>query len=723
MNKVASLINQIFKLIITTLLLCTLLPLKAYASDVSGGGSGTTGGDGGSESAMGLDLRWWGFSKGGWNSEDIPDSSEYLSGTLLKAPEDKKNSNGINEQRWFGTLAYDEGIFGEDCIWATALATKSNRYAGENLRGNGGADHFNYFANNYTLYDGKASEVGDYRVDFFKKLNPHNQKDYLIGYQPSNWSGNPWNGAGGTIRKSHPMLMGTRQVDSNGVVVEGGAYYAKFVKGTDYKLSGTKINFKEAEQSDVTVLTEIHFNASQFTVTRTYYDINKTIIKTENTNNDFDNSYLEGSENGRKWLYENPIEYGEYGDTTPPTNSGTKKSGVTQDYCNNIKVTTEDIKKTVTIKFKPGMTPEDVLGIDEDDRDTPENRQKLFDEAMKMVEAKQADPSYENITDDDDNIIEEYNCETSTKKTMNRTITYRGEQPPCDQTYFKPLNVNRQGYAQIGDGGLTGNFANASHGLEAATTNQENISTDQDLNALDINNDHGFTYTIESGNNQLGLPLYDFLSEPPALANGSWEYATGSYANGRVGDMTDVSVGSSVGYYRYNVKSSSSLTGTAKLNGSNVDVTSLVAPNGIEYTSSESYDTSANAGTVNTRYGDWITRFAYNGKFTTDNGYGLTDWRKNWWMIKYNQDRFFEYGITYHGTYDLNNIYSADQVEPTGAPKASKTTQVVSGIANDIFTTNGINQRGLYVGLTNKIFYQPVLYGHWNVKTLAGDIN
>lgn len=718
MSYVINSAKQLLSIVLLAILTVSFIPTNAFAID-GGGSVGGNGGDG-SETARGLDLRWWGFSLGGWDTEDIPDSSEYLSGELLPAPKDKLNANKVNEQKWFGSTAYDESIYGDDCIWATALATKSNCFAYENKKG------YMSFADNYTVYNGKSSEVGDFRVDFFKKVEPHNEKSYIIGYYPCNFSGDSWSGNGPYNRKSYAIYMGERQVDANGVVVDGGKFTQNYQLNEGWKFSGNKICIKNDQVNDgrnLKVMREIHYNAHQFTVTRTYYDIQKTIISTQNTGSDFNNSSLETSESGRKWLYNNPIEYGEYGDTTPPTNSGTKKNGVTQDYTNTVKITTEDIKKTVTVKFNPGMTPEDLLGIPEADRDLPENRQKLFDKAIEMIEKKHSDPTYENITDDADNIIEEYTCETSSKKTLNRIITYKAQQPPCEQTFFKPLNINRQGYAQDGDGGLTSNFANATHKIEATVTNNENISDDRDINALDINNDQGFTYKIDEGNNQLGLPLYDFLKVPPALNNGSWEYSTGGYANDRVGDLTDVPSGESAGYYRYNVKSSASITGTAKLNGTNVDVASLITPNGIEYTSSQSYDTSANAGTTNTHYGDWAARFTYNGKFSTDNNYGLTDWRKNWWMIRYNQDRFFEYGITYHGTYDLNNIYSATITAPSGDPKASKTTTTASGTPKDLFTTNGTNQRGLYVGLINKIFYQPVLYGHWDVKTLAGDIN
>lgn len=291
-------------------------------------------------------------------------------------------------------------------------------------------------------------------------------------------------------------------------------------------------------------------------------------------------------------------------------------------------------------------------------------------------------------------------------KTLSNTIKYDGDKPQNGQHKFTPLNLNRNGYAQNGDGGLTNDYLNG-HKIEATTNNQRGITNNENIESLDINNDMDFSFKFS--NNTLGLPSqHDWVTKPKALTNDSWELVNGSYANGRVGDKgclgTNGMPGGSVGYYRFNTKF------IASINTANNKTSALVDPDGIEKVDNELFTkTNSYSGS------DWIARFVYNGEYTTDQDSRASVW-KQWWVDTYTQERYFEYGVEYKGTITINDGYSVPTlVSNTNSPKVSQNKYA--------FTSDGLTQRGLYVGKVSTNYTQPVLYGHWYVKTLAGDVN
>lgn len=298
--------------------------------------------------------------------------------------------------------------------------------------------------------------------------------------------------------------------------------------------------------------------------------------------------------------------------------------------------------------------------------------------------------------------IEEHKTKYETTGVYNKSqsVTYNGSPAPNKQLKLRPYNLNRNGLAQVGDNGLDSSYI-VTESLLMEVDNKQNITDNSLLQALDINNDTPFI--CKFNNDLFGMPdRFDWFTKPSSLANSSWEYATGSYANGRVGDMTDVNDGGSVGYYRFNLDSVQSITSD--------NLASLLFNN--EEKLGENFF-KENAGT-GFQGGSWSARFVYDGHFSTDNDYSTEQFYK-WWVSHYQQERFYEYGVQYKGKYDVSGFKEPQLVNNLSTPQATR-----SGFG---FYTDGLTQRGLYVGKASSLMTQPVMCGNWLVKTIAGDIN
>lgn len=284
-----------------------------------------------------------------------------------------------------------------------------------------------------------------------------------------------------------------------------------------------------------------------------------------------------------------------------------------------------------------------------------------------------------------------------------KTIKYTTQTPTITQDKYTPFNLNRNGYATSAD--ISSDYANASLKLDGTVDNNQNITDGSALNALDNNSDTKFTFKFN--NSVFGLSaLYDWNSQPAALANGTYELVNHSlgYANGKVSSNSDEA-------YRYNLKLYMSLSTNRK--NSSISSSSLLFGSD-EITSDSSMVKSATGGSTFTG-GDFSSRFTYADTYTTDNGVSGSKFG-NWWITTYDEAKLYEYGTHYSGKITAQDgIYDPDSIDyGTGSSDGS----------NYKITINTDNkQRGLYVGETIASFEQPVLIGTWNVKTLAGDLN
>lgn len=361
----------------------------------------------------------------------------------------------------------------------------------------------------------------------------------------------------------------------------------------------------------------------------------------------------------------------------------------------------DDSKQTAEWKWKYGKTSGEYYGITDPGELNHKNNIKIT--CQKVIQT-----THTKVVKKGDEIISTettYTYSTGRKYRYNKLVTYKGNTPENGQHKFTPLNLNRNDYAIAGDGGLTNDYIGG-HKIDATVDNKKGITDNTSLESLDINND--MTFAFRFNNNALGLPLeHDWTTAPKALGNGSWEWVNGTYANGRVGDKNCLgSAGmpnGTVGYYRFNTKF------LASINIANNKTSSLVAPD-----NSEKVDSEIFSKTGDYRGGDWAARFIYNGEYTTDQDPSSSAW-KQWWVDTYTQERYYEYGVEYKGTFDTSGISNPTQMRNYDSPRAS-----LNGSA---FTTDGLTQRGLYVGKVSTNYTQPVLYGHWYVKTLAGDVN
>ena len=338
--------------------------------------------------------------------------------------------------------------------------------------------------------------------------------------------------------------------------------------------------------------------------------------------------------------------------------------------------------------------------------------------------------------------------DTNTTKTIKYTTTL----PEITQTKFTPYTLNRNGTSQSGDGGLTDDEFFKKDTIPLAcdlnnyrSDNKDSKDSDDKPNAnnlaiqsLDTNADNNFLFTFNATANVLGLPTnvngvkYDWTEAPRELKNKTWEYANGSvYANGLESDTNPD------GCFRYNVNFNAS---TMVKGSATTQKTSSLLLNGENETTDEgtikkTYEDSFSGGTWSTRFvsiGDYET--CSNTKRDSNN---VNKNYANWWTDDYDQSKFYEYGTHYAGKIKIAEgtsiavIYNPYEVTK-GTVDSSKGTSYQKnsssyGVNNSpefFINVNAKNkEKGIYVGVKTDKMYQPVLYGKWNVVSLAGTVD
>lgn len=290
-------------------------------------------------------------------------------------------------------------------------------------------------------------------------------------------------------------------------------------------------------------------------------------------------------------------------------------------------------------------------------------------------------------------------------KKFNKNIDYSVTTPAITQESYKPYNLNRNGYATSEDGLSSQYTGDSVTGLEATVNNNQGITDNSFINALDINSNTNFTFRFN--NNYFGMPSkYNWANTPAELANGTWEDAGEAYANNKNG------VADSDGMLRYNLTFNASMTTNTK-NGS-VDSSSLKLNGDSEETLASQTFSRKLDGSAPFMVGEWSARFTYADKYYTDNN--ISSKFGNWWLNTYSQGRFYEYGTEFWGNITTDGISDPNKITYGDGESNSDGSYKI--------TTNADKeQRGFYVGLASQNFEQPVLIGKWEVKTVAGDIN
>lgn len=298
---------------------------------------------------------------------------------------------------------------------------------------------------------------------------------------------------------------------------------------------------------------------------------------------------------------------------------------------------------------------------------------------------------------------ESYTYSNTGGSTFEKTFNYNTKTPDITQAKYKPLNLNRNGYATSAD--IPGDWVNGA-GIEAHVDNRQGITDNKALNALDNNSDTSFLFQID--NETLGLPSdLDWTTQPAALANGTYENVNRSrgYANDRQSSNSDDA-------FRYNAKLNMSLTTNTANPG--IDSSSLLFGDD-ETTSSKVIQKRIDPAGVTFSGGDFSSRFTYVGDYYTDNGKDGSEYPR-WWTDTYEMAKPYEYGTHFAGTITVNGINDPYQVDCGSGASAGSGQYNITVNAND-------KQRGLYVGIASQSCEQPVMTGHWLVKTLAGDLN
>lgn len=288
--------------------------------------------------------------------------------------------------------------------------------------------------------------------------------------------------------------------------------------------------------------------------------------------------------------------------------------------------------------------------------------------------------------------------------TTSHSINYKANQPAITQEKYRPWNLNYNALAQKTDTiGQVDNSFYTDEPIQAAVNNKHNVSNGNLLESLNLNNDYMFQ--LKFNTSTFGLPeRYNWYNDPPSLANNTWELSDKNkpYANGYT-DPTGTG-------YRYNT------TFRAAMNNQTQSA-SLTVGDG-EYTYESPFiKTNKN---VSWNGGDFSTRFILTGQYTTGNGKERSKY-PDWFIVEYSQGKFFEYGTNYEGlitsTYIEKPRLSGCEASTTwGGIFAWGTGENLS------YDTDGSTNRGVYVGYTSQHMEQPILYGKWEVKTIAGDI-
>lgn len=240
------------------------------------------------------------------------------------------------------------------------------------------------------------------------------------------------------------------------------------------------------------------------------------------------------------------------------------------------------------------------------------------------------------------------------------------------------------------------------------------------MNTLALNNDYDFS--IVFNNDYFGMPAsYNWYDTPPDFSSTGWKY-TNRYPN------NSPDIGYAGGYgdkeYRYG------LTFSALIDDNKEKSASLVITTG-EFLSNSPLKWQNNISVK--KGGDFIARFVKPGIFTTGNSttYNATKYYPDWFVNEYSQGKLYEYGIAYEGIITNNDVKAPSfcfgsnltDSERNFIPGTSwfdpSTTAITALSANHLAEKKS---PGLYYALETKKFYQPVVYGAWEVSTVAGDL-
>lgn len=294
-----------------------------------------------------------------------------------------------------------------------------------------------------------------------------------------------------------------------------------------------------------------------------------------------------------------------------------------------------------------------------------------------------------------------YHYSLAGSSDFQKSFLYNTKVPTIEQEKYRPFNLNRNDYATEEDIASFGNPSN--RGLEGKVNNLQNITDNSPLHALDINSDTPFTLNFD--NDSFGLRSdYNWDNQPKALENGNYERVrsegSGSYANGK-DDTAD-----SDGRLRYYLN----FYGSISNNKENPAIDSASLKNQkTEYPASKEIHKTV---TDKWHGGDFVARFTYIDGYNTDNE--TVKYFPNWWATTYHEGRFYEYGTHYKGLITLSGVQN-----PSWCLNQVTATDPTVTISCDADR----NDRGVYIDLKECFFSQPILYGKWDVKTVAGSVN
>lgn len=332
--------------------------------------------------------------------------------------------------------------------------------------------------------------------------------------------------------------------------------------------------------------------------------IKKTIIKTENTKNDFDNSYKTNDQNGLKELYENAVTQIPYGDQTKEKGSDSGLPGF--GYTKEIKANIAEIGQTITYE-------------QQESRDNGATWSPL---KIKSVKYELARTYY-----------------------YKNTFKYDVKVKPIEQVWFKPFDLNRNGVANENDVVIDfPQYQRGGQNLAMRVDNKQNITDGKTgIQTLDTNTSTRFVVTFTD---KMGLPSdkIKLLDSMPGSLSGNNPGKSGEFKRYVENDALYNSKDLNGNYTNYADWGGTLMAGVDTSNSS------------LTYQGKEQVGPSpipiAGLQTGLDNYFRFKTIKIGDAFLTNGNG-------RKWWTLNYTRGNQYTYGLVYDGVVTVDGFGAA----------------------------------------------------------------
>lgn len=303
---------------------------------------------------------------------------------------------------------------------------------------------------------------------------------------------------------------------------------------------------------------------------------------------------------------------------------------------------------------------------------------------------------------------------------FSNTVNYSCKHITFNTEYYRPFNLNRNGYAENADKSYGGDnieyYLNSGDAINGSVDNRREITDNSVIETLDINNDAQFS--LKFNNNNFGLPNNKNWNNTPWIGKVPNEFPqpkSGAYCNGYNNAAGD-------DCYRYDLQVNAGIGDINNGQLTSLKDLSVTNDEKITGTDMEYKYGSLKAGVTNT----WGARTIMAGSFKLGSE---SKSFPNWWTLSYTRGLFYEFGASYSGTITKNGVNAPSRAASSGIDHKTGLADGTAGLT-DGASYNGFNittnpdqkQTGLWVGFESRSFENPLLCGKFEAKTIAGNL-